>query len=150
MDATKPPGITLKGIILEKSNFRREAKIPEGFKNRLSFAIQPIISKDSKELNLFVTCTVNDKKSPIFAEFTYIGIYSVDESEPNLTLEKFLESGSALAIILPYIREEVSSRMQKSGLPQYSNVPLFNAMQIMKDLAGKKQRSSKNKAAISK
>ncbi len=145
MDITKQPGILLNGVILEKSFFQREANIPDSFKNRLSFAIQPILSSDNKELNLFVTCTINDKKSPIFGEFTYIGVFSVDTKEPNLPFEKFLESGSALAILLPYLREEVSSRMLKANLPQFSSLPIFNAVQIMKELNDKPRNKSLGK-----
>ncbi|MBP6738538.1 MAG: protein-export chaperone SecB [Leptospiraceae bacterium] len=150
MDKTKQPGIRLNGVILEKSYFKRLPEIPDGFRSEISFNLKPAFSEDKKVLNLFVGIQLNKEDDPIFADIVYIGIFSIEEGQENLPLEQFLNSGNALAILLPYIREEISSRMLKAGLPNYANIPIFNAVQLMKDIneAANISKKSKNKKSL--
>lgn len=129
MDKNKQPGIKCNSIILAESTFKRKPKIPKDQGIKLSFDVKNSISEDQMNLVTEVTTTINSEDDPIYTKVTYIGIFSV-ENEKNLDLKDFSEI-NAPAILFPYIREEIHTRMLKAGLPKSLIIPPINFVALV-------------------
>jgi len=122
MDKNKQPGITVQGIILAESVFKRIAQIPENFLVNYSFEVTNNIQNDGKSLATELRVTLNSDTDPVYGNFLFVGIFTVN-GEGNMPLEQFGEC-NAPGIIFPYLREEINSRSIKAGLPQIILPPL--------------------------
>jgi len=78
-------------------------------------------------------CSINGQES-LSAEVTYVGIFSADP-ESVISLESYAKYNTP-ATLLPYIREEIQSKMLKAQLPQFAILPAMNVQAIV-DQAGK-------------
>jgi preprotein translocase subunit SecB len=131
MDTSKQPGIKIEAIILVESLFKRLPSIPEQTENAVGFEVKNYITPDKKKLTTEFIAVLNSEGAPVFGRFTLIGIFTVDENE-NMGLEEFSKS-NAPAIILPYVREEIHSRLMKAGLPGMIMIPPINLVAIQKN-----------------
>jgi len=129
MDKNKQSGIKCNSIILAESIFKRKPKIPKEQDIKLSFDVKNSISEDQQNLVTEVTATINSEEEPIYAKVTYIGLFSVGEDK-NLDLKDFSEI-NAPAILFPYIREEIHTRMLKAGLPKSLILPPINFVALV-------------------
>ena len=131
MDKNKQPGIKCNSIILVESIFKRKPRIPKEQDIKLSFDVKNSISEDQQNLVTEVTATINSEEEPVFAKVTYIGLFSIGEDK-NLGLKDFSEI-NAPAILFPYIREEIHTRMLKAGLPKSLILPPINFVALVND-----------------
>ncbi|MFA5518697.1 MAG: protein-export chaperone SecB [Spirochaetota bacterium] len=131
MDKNKQPGIKCNSIILVESIFKRKPRIPKEQDIKLSFDVKNSISEDQQNLVTEVTAIINSEEEPVFAKVTYVGLFSVGEDK-NLDLKDFSEI-NAPAILFPYIREEIHTRMLKAGLPKSLILPPINFVALVND-----------------
>jgi preprotein translocase subunit SecB len=144
MSAKAESGIQIHGIILKESNFSRNPVIPEDLKLEISFSITTSFEKNKTILVTEMGCSINGQES-LSAKVTYVGIFSADP-ESVISLETYANY-NAPATLLPYIREEIQSKMIKAQLPKYAILPAMNVQAIV-DQAGKV--SSSKKKSVSK
>jgi len=115
MDTTKQPGIVCNSVILVESIFKREPEIPQNLNMDMQIEVNNSITEDSTGLSSEVIFTLNNPGSPVYAKVSYVGIFTINDS-PNLDLKEFADC-NAPGIVFPYIREEIHSKMMKSGIP---------------------------------
>jgi preprotein translocase subunit SecB len=82
----------------------------------------------------------NDSKIDVYdSEISYIGIFGSLEGSENMSLEEFLANNAA-ALLMPYIRESISSFSAKAGLPVVY-LPPINIVALMKQQAIEKKEA---------
>ena len=138
MDNNKQPGIKIDSIMLARCEFWRDPQIPKRLELEINFDYNFKISDDemssTSKLEIKVSANSNkgdeiEKKIDLTVE--YVGIFSVDSEEKNMTLEEFL-SGSAPAILYQHAREHILSLTLKAGLkPIY--LPVTNISALLKE-----------------
>jgi preprotein translocase subunit SecB len=122
MDEDKQPGITIDGIILAESYFKRLPNIKEREKIDIKFNVQNKITPDNTKLVTEFQVFLNKKTDSVYGRFIFIGLFST-KKEANISLEQFANN-NAPAYIFPYIREEIHNRSLKAGLPPIIIEPL--------------------------
>lgn len=116
MDTTKQPGIIIKNIILINDQFSREAYIPEGARLNINFHQDNKIFEEEYSASLTAELTLSkDDKVYLDMKTTFVGIFAQIINEKNMDMNNFIKN-HAPAIILPYIREHVTTLTQKSGI----------------------------------
>ncbi|HQF37376.1 MAG TPA: protein-export chaperone SecB [Candidatus Dojkabacteria bacterium] len=124
MDKDKQPGIKCDSIILAESVFKRLPQLTGSENVNLSMEVNNTFSDDKKTLQTILAVHVNTENDPIYFKVVYVGLFSVSE-EQNMELEEFAKS-NAPAIMFPYIREEIHSKMLKASLPKSIIIPPIN------------------------
>lgn len=119
MDKSKPPGISFEEVVLKEST----VKIPEGkpagkILYEFDFDVQSVIDSDTRlSQDLMFTVTARDESGAeidgFLVAFTLMGVFSADEDEPNLDLEKF-STFQAPALLVPFARELLYSMTMRS------------------------------------
>lgn len=129
MDATKQPGIKIDAIVLAESHFKRQPTVPEKVDNIITFEVKNTITEDKKRLITELNTILNSDNDPVFGKFLFIGIFSADENS-NMSLDDFSKA-NAVAVIIPYVREEIQNRMMKAGLPMMGIIPPVNFIALV-------------------
>lgn len=114
MDETKQPGISFDTIFLKEMHFKREPNINSNQLN-IDFKATVNLTADKNQLFYELGCDVSDKNHVFTLHCTMVGAFSVIEGSQNMDLEKFAEY-NAPALIMPYIREIVTTTTIRAGL----------------------------------
>lgn len=130
MDESKQPGINFNTIFLKEIQFKREPTINSnqldiGFESNVS------ISEDKQKLVYELGCNVSDKNNVFTLHCSMIGVFTVSSGSKNMELEKFAEN-NAPAIMMPYIRELVTTTTIRAGLNPITFPPI-NIISIFRD-----------------
>jgi len=117
MDKYKQPGIQCDGVILVEEEFWRNYDVPND--SRIDFNLEvanSINSNDEHVIEIQATLKLiyNDKEY-LNLKNKFIGFFSTVEGEENMDIEEFIEY-NAVALMIPYIREHISSITMKSGI----------------------------------
>lgn len=133
MDKEKQPGISFDSIILAKEKFWRNPSLPKELNINLDFNVKRSIDdkKGIIELDTFLSLQDSEKVQHVKLELKYIGLFSIIESEKNMELKHFLEH-NAPALLIPYIREQISSITSKAGILPII-IPPLNIIAMLKD-----------------
>lgn len=135
MDKEKQPGINFDSIILAEEKFWRNPVLPQELDIKIDFKAKKSIDKDNQkgiiELDTFLSLQDSEKVDKVRLELKYVGIFSIIESEKNMDLEHFLEH-NAPALLLPYIREQITSITAKAGILPVILPPL-NILAMIKE-----------------
>ena len=133
MDKEKQPGISFDSIILAKEKFWRNPSLPKELNINLDFNVKRSIDdkKGIIELDTFLSLQDSEKVQHVKLELKYIGLFSIIESEKNMEFKHFLEH-NAPALLIPYIREQISSITSKAGLLPII-IPPLNILAMLKD-----------------
>lgn len=131
MDESKEPGILINNIILKELNFSRGPNTSPSPQLIVNFQINRTIFQDKKMLNLEMVCTLNNEQEMFNLKCIMIGIFSQIPGKENMTLEQFSET-NAPAIIIPYIREIISSTTLKAGMAPIIIAPI-NVISMVKN-----------------
>ncbi|NQV18821.1 MAG: protein-export chaperone SecB [Armatimonadetes bacterium] len=133
MDKKKQPGISFDSIILAKEKFWRNPSLPKELNINLDFKVKRSIENEKGiiELDTFLSLQDSEKVKHVKLELKYVGLFSIIESEKNMELEHFLEN-NAPALLVPYIREQISSITSKAGILPVILPPL-NILAIIKE-----------------
>lgn len=134
MDITKQPGIWFDNILLKELNFSRKQEIAS-YDIDIKFLFTRSFACEKKTINCELSCDVSDKKDTFHLYCCMIGMFSYIHGQENLDLERFADT-NAPAIILPYIREVVSTTTVQAGLPPI-RIPPVNILAILKNNNGK-------------
>jgi preprotein translocase subunit SecB len=116
---------TPSGIEAFKQEWKPNLNIDINTKNKF-------VEDDNYEVELKLTVTViSDTKTVFIAEVLYAGIFQVkglDEDSLDKTLESYCPT-----ILLPYVRQEISSLSSKGSFPQVLVPPInFDAILVAK------------------
>lgn len=130
MDESKQPGINFNTVFLKEIQFHREPDINSNQLN-IDFNSNISFSDDKQQLVYELGCNVSDKNNVFSLHCSMIGIFSVMESSQNMELEKFAEY-NAPAIMMPYIRELVTTTTVRAGLNPVTFPPI-NILSIFKN-----------------
>lgn len=130
MDEAKQPGINFDTVFLKEIEFKRLLKINSS-QIDIDFTSHVSFSEDKMRLIYELGCTVNDKSGVFSLRCTMVGIFSCVNGAENMTLAEFAKS-NAPALIMPYIRELVTTTSIRAGLnpvvfPPINVVALFQA-----------------------
>lgn len=137
MDEAKQPGINFNTIFLKEIQFKREPAINSNQIN-IDFESNVSLSEDKKQLIYELGCNVSDKNNVFKLHCSMIGVFSSMEGSENMELEKFAEN-NAPAIMMPYIRELVTTTTVRAGL----NPITFPPINILSAFHDKKQQLTK-------
>ena len=116
MDKDKQPGISFDGIILVEDDFKRDPEVPDG--SNISFGIEVDHTKIDSKLNVEVSANlelVHNDKNVVIMKSRFIGIFSTIEGEENMDIDDFVKY-NAVALMIPYTREHISSITLKAGI----------------------------------
>ncbi len=133
MDIKKQPGIKFDNIILIKSYFSREAAVPTD--NDVKATADFKVNWNKKTNNLEMTAEIKlVKETTVYLTLTctFVGLFSVIPGEENMNIETFMTQ-NAPALMLPYIREYVSTTTLKAGVKPIMIAPLNIIALINKD-----------------
>jgi|GEM_PF-364227 preprotein translocase subunit SecB len=143
MNKKEQPGIIVKSIHQHKCRFERKQGGRGAFTSNFTFRYGFRILDDGNgmaELTLSAKGISNDSKIDVYdSEITYIGIFGSLEGSENMSLEEFLANNAA-ALLMPYIRESISSFSAKAGLPVVY-LPPINIVALMKQQAIEKKEA---------
>lgn len=138
MDVTKQPGISFDGIILVKESFWRDVNVPDSSKVELNVDMKLNITEGVSTNQLATTLLMkNDGHDVLKLETTFVGLFSVNPSEKNMNMEKYLQTNSA-ALMFPFVREHIAIISQKAGVGPIL-LPPINIIAVINQ--GKKQPS---------
>lgn len=116
MDKNKQPGISFDGIILAEDNFQREPEVPD--ESNINFGIEVSNTNINSLINVDVKANlklVYQDKDVLTMQSRFIGFFSTVEGEENMDIDEFIRY-NAVALMIPYIREHISSITLKSGI----------------------------------
>lgn len=130
MDESKQPGINFNTVFLKEINFTRKTEVNSNQLN-IDFNFNTSISEDKKQLVCELSCDVSDKNEVFALHCSMIGIFSTMEGSENMELESFAKY-NAPAIIMPYIRELVTTTTIRAGLNPITFPPI-NIISFLKD-----------------
>lgn len=134
MDTTKQPGIWFDNVLLKELFFKRKPELAS-YDITIKFTFTSSIAPDKKAMNCELVCDVTDKNDVFNLHCAMIGVFSYVQGKENMDIAKFAESNAA-ALLLPYIREIVSTTTVQAGLPPI-RIPPINIRAILKDQNGK-------------
>lgn len=141
MDKQHQPGIMVKAIYQHKCSFERRPGHRGALTSNFAFKYGFRILEDGcglAELTLSANGISKDSTEAVYdSEITYIGIFSGIEGSENMSLEDFL-ANNAPALLMPYIRESLSTLSAKAGLPVVY-LPPINIVALMNPQAIEKQ-----------
>lgn len=131
MDKDKQPGIRFDNIMLVKESFWRDFIVQAD--SRVVFDIKHNWnSNGDRYLSELLTSLslIYDEKEVLKLESTFVGLFSVIGNCENMDIVDYIKNYSP-ALMLPYIREHISSITQKAGikpvlLPPINIVALIN------------------------
>ena len=133
MDMKKQPGISIAAIMLMEEKFKRVKSIPKQLDVNVDFSLKHEKILKTNKANITITTKVTGNSKELIKEtnshiayeleFDFIGVFSVVSGEENMELDNFVKHNAA-AIMIPYIREHISSTTQKSGLGSVYLKPL--------------------------
>jgi len=132
MDKDKQPGIRFESIMLVKEEFWRDLSVPENAISDLKIGME--WGNKNNNYNVEITTAlrlINEEKEVLKLECTFVGVFSVIESNENMNIEDFIKNNSA-AIMFPYIREHISMITQKSGVKPIL-LPPINVTALIKN-----------------
>jgi preprotein translocase subunit SecB len=114
MDEKKQPGISFNTVFLKELTFKRtpdlnSSQISINFKSHISF------SEDKMQLVYELVCEVEDKKKVFSLSCSMVGVFACINGAENMELSDFSKT-NAPALILPYIRELVTTTTIRAGL----------------------------------
>jgi preprotein translocase subunit SecB len=132
MDKNKQPGISFDNIILVKESFYRDVIVPKDSKAYFNVKHNWDKKDDKKCVSELITSLMlkSDEKEVLKLESTFVGIFSIIDDSENMSIEEYIK-GHSPALMLPYIREHISSITQKAGvkpvlLPPINILALIN------------------------
>ena len=131
--------IKLEVVLMASSEFKRIANLPDNIPLNLTLQMNNQRSKTHGRLVTELIATVNDKSSPVYATVKFIAQFTISP-ELREKFESFIESGKNLEILIPYVREELQSRFQKSALPPFV-MPMIETDRLLKEMKGKKKEA---------
>jgi len=132
MDKDKQPGIRFDSIMLVKEEFFRDPNVPEEATPDFNIGIGWANQDNSYNVEINTTLKlIYEGKEALKLESTFVGIFSIIESNENMDMEDFIKHNSA-AIMFPYIREHISSITQKSGVKPVL-LPPINVVALLKN-----------------
>jgi preprotein translocase subunit SecB len=125
MDMSKQPGINILAIILLKESFYRVKAMPKAVDVNIEFNSVHEKVADSDNTQLIIKTKLVGKSSEIIKEtndniayvleFDYVGVFTILPGEENMPMDEFIINNAA-AIMIPYIREHISSITQKASI----------------------------------
>ena len=130
MNENKQPGISFNTIFLKELQFHRELALNSNQLN-IDFNATVNFTDDKKQLFYELACNVSDKNHVLSFHCVMVGVFSVIEGAQNMELEKFAEY-NAPALIMPYIRELVTTTTVRAGLNPVIFPPI-NIHAVIKD-----------------
>lgn len=121
--------LKLKNLVFDKIEFKRT-----GFQNdkELELKIQSNISQRQDAEIYKITLIMNGNKPDEYSfEISLTGFFTI-EDDPNITqeLKKDLVSKNAIAILMPYLRSEVSLLTAQPGV-ECAVLPAFNINKML-------------------
>lgn len=133
MDTTKEPGISFDTIFLQKLDFSREPKINSP-KIDLAFNSNISFTEDKKHLIYEMGCDVSDINKAFRLSCKMIGMFSAINGAENMQLDEFSKV-NAPALILPYLREIVTTTTVRAGLtpvvfPPINVASIFSKLKV--------------------
>lgn len=128
MDETKQPGINFDTIFLKDLTFSRTPDI-NSHSIDIAFRSSTSFSEDKLQLIYELGCDINEKNKIFNLSCTMVGIFSCINGAKNMELVDFAKT-NAPALMLPYIREIVTTTTIRAGLnpvifPPINVVSLF-------------------------
>lgn len=130
MDKKKQPGINFDNIFLKEMKFKRKPK-NIGSDINLDFASNISVSDNEEKLYYELICKVSDDKKVFSLECSMMGVFSAVEGKENMSIKHFAEH-NAPALMLPYIRELVTTTTIRAGLRPISFPPI-NIIALLKE-----------------
>jgi len=133
MNKDKQPGINCKSVILVDSSFRRIADFPnKNLSLNYNFEYSKELQESSANASLSLKLIVNNEDGEMILQLgcTYVGVFCIQEDEPNMELDNFLQF-NAPAIVLPYIRHFVHSVTAQAGIEPII-LPPINILALLK------------------
>ncbi|MCD4827981.1 MAG: protein-export chaperone SecB [Candidatus Cloacimonetes bacterium] len=139
MNTENQPGIICDSVLLLDTTFWRSPDFPEVPHNSISFNSDVQYSTDAPNTGaVILSCAMfvhdGNEKGKTHAEFkcNYVGLFKTEENKENLQLKEFLDK-YAPAILLPYVRELLSSTFARAGLPPFVLPPVNVLAMINKE-----------------
>lgn len=142
MDQTKHPGISFDTVLLKELSFTREMEMLVQPKLDLRFKHSYAISPEKNILRYDLSCILKDTKGSFSIFCTMTGVFSIFPGFENMELEFFAQN-NAPALLLPYIREIISSTTLKSGIMPLILPPL-NIQAMMSEQAPEQPQPEKS------
>ena len=135
MDKNKQPGISFDNIMLVKECFWRDFIVPK--ESEIAFEVKHNWSgsEDKYVSELLTTLRLlAGEKEVLKLESTFVGLFSIIANQENMDIKDYIKN-HAPALMLPYIREHISSITQKAGikpvlLPPVNIVALIRKKEI--------------------
>ncbi|MDC7124994.1 MAG: protein-export chaperone SecB [Spirochaetales bacterium] len=116
MNKAKQPGINFNNIILKDLNFSRNTDCILKPQLKVDLDAKNNISEDKNNLNVELTIEISEEENNSFhISCTMVGEFSVSEGTENMDLESFSKV-NAVSLMIPYLREVISSVTTRSGL----------------------------------
>ncbi|MGE5614610.1 MAG: protein-export chaperone SecB [Bacillota bacterium] len=118
MDLSKQPGISFKGILLARENFKREPEYTLNANTTIDFSYCYYMNKENNDYYAELTATVksfNEHKEILSLSCTFVGIFAEIEDEKNMEIEEYMKI-AAPALMIPFVREHISSITLKAGI----------------------------------
>ncbi len=110
-------GIVIDNIFLTSADIKRKVQVPDSVEFNIKYQIQ--IFNDEKKIHSAVKLSANviekEERFTISAEIE--GQFHCDENGYPLPIDEFLRV-NAPSIIMPYLRENISSLATRAGLPR--------------------------------
>lgn len=140
MDEKKQPGVNCTAIILKSSKFDRNPDISKKPKMVADLTLNVGLSEDKKKSTVVlggVFKFLGEADKP-FAEAAveFVGLFSIDEINPNMDLETF-SNKNAPAIIFPYLRQHIHTLTLCSGMTPIL-LPPINILAVLEEKTTKK------------
>ena len=112
--------VIITEVFQKKCLFERMSSSEDDTKINYSYSYGVVINDKNHgaaELILFADGVSGEGKKPLFqCEISFIGMFYLEKSKSKKMMQDFLDS-EAPAILLPYIRESLSTLSIKAGLP---------------------------------
>lgn len=114
MDINKQPGISFDTIFLKDLVFSRTPNI-NNVDLDIRFNSKSTINEEKTKLFYELDCAIVDKNKSFDLKCCMIGLFSIIEGSENMDLNAFSKN-NAPALMLPYIRELVTTTTIRAGL----------------------------------
>ena len=126
MDINKQPGINFKGIILAEERFWRlpNAPIDSSVNVQFEFSAQKNETNGNYYAELkTILKMLHERNEVLSLECTFVGIFSYIKREENINMDDFIKYNCP-ALMLPYVREHISSVTLKAGMKPVLLAPI--------------------------
>ena len=137
MDKSKQPGIEFKNIILIEDNFKRDPDVPNKSKINVDFETTSNIGEEFANVEITTQLRLlHEDKEVLKHNCKFVGIFLVKKEDENMNIEDFVRN-NAPALMLPYIREHITSISSKAGIKPII-LPPINLIALIDNLKEQK------------